>query len=105
MLQLEKDHPELQIGICLQNRLNETTEKLKELIEMKRMEGNGNPGHGALGPSKEYYDVKPWRGKWKTAGGGCMINQSVHTLGSSVLSCRTDQTSESICQSGAGLRH
>ena len=29
---------------------------------------------------KSYYDVKPWRGKWETAGGGCMINQSVHTL-------------------------
>ena len=33
-----------------------------------------------LARPKEYYDVKPWRGKWKTAGGGCMINQSVHTL-------------------------
>ena len=29
---------------------------------------------------KSYYDVKPWRGKLETAGGGCMINQSVHTL-------------------------
>lgn len=29
---------------------------------------------------KQYYDCKPWRGKWETAGGGCMINQSVHTL-------------------------
>ena len=31
--QLEKDHPEVKIGVCLQNRMNETTEALKEIIE------------------------------------------------------------------------
>jgi predicted dehydrogenase len=29
---------------------------------------------------KAYYDEQPWRGQLETAGGGCMINQSVHTL-------------------------
>lgn len=79
--ELEKQYPNLQIGICLQNRLNETTEALKEIID------NGTYGKvtGIRGivpwfRPKEYYDVKPWRGKWKTAGGGCMINQSIHTL-------------------------
>lgn len=80
-VQLEKDHPELQIGICLQNRLNETTEKLKELIESgKYGKVTGIRGVVPWARPKEYYEVKPWRGKWKTAGGGCMINQSVHTL-------------------------
>ena len=80
-VQLEKDHPELQIGICLQNRLNETTEKLKELIENETYgKVTGIRGMVPWARPKEYYDVKPWRGKWKTAGGGCMINQSVHTL-------------------------
>lgn len=80
-VQLEKDHPELQIGICLQNRLNETTEALKELIDSGEYgKVTGIRGSVPWARTKEYYDEKPWRGKWKTAGGGCMINQSVHTL-------------------------
>lgn len=80
-VKLEQEHPELQIGICLQNRLNETTEMLKELIDSgKYGKVTGIRGVVPWYRPKEYYDVKPWRGKWKTAGGGCMINQSVHTL-------------------------
>ena len=29
---LEKAHPEVKIGVCLQNRMNETTEELKRII-------------------------------------------------------------------------
>ena len=29
---------------------------------------------------KDYYDVKPWRGVMEYAGGGVLINQSIHTL-------------------------
>ena len=66
---LEKAHPEVKIGVCLQNRMNETTEELKKIID-----------------SDEYGKVigirgfVPWRGTWKYAGGGSMINQSLHTL-------------------------
>ena len=61
-VQLEKDHPELQIGICLQNRLNETTEKLKELIENETYgKVTGIRGMVPWARPKEYYDVKPWR--------------------------------------------
>lgn len=77
----EAAHPEQKICICLQNRLNETTEALKAAID------GGEYGKvvGARGivpwyRDKAYYDIKPWRGKWETAGGGCMINQTVHTL-------------------------
>lgn len=80
-VQLEREHPELQIGICLQNRLNETTEALKELIDSGEYgKVTGIRGMVPWARPREYYEVKPWRGKWKTAGGGCMINQSVHTL-------------------------
>lgn len=78
---LEAAHPELQIGICLQNRENETIEMLKGFIDSG--EYGSVTGIKGLVPwyrDKSYYDVKPWRGKWETAGGGCMINQSVHTL-------------------------
>lgn len=77
----EAAHAGKKICICLQNRLNETTEALKEIIDS----GKYGKVVGARGivpwyRAKEYYDVKPWRGKWETAGGGCMINQTVHTL-------------------------
>lgn len=77
----EAAHPELHMGICLQNRVNESVEKLKALIDSGEY-GRvlGVKGIVPWARTKEYYDVKPWRGKWKTAGGGCMINQSVHTL-------------------------
>lgn len=77
----EKAHPDIHMGICLQNRFNESVEALKTIID------SGNYGRvcGAKGVvpwarSRDYYETKPWRGKWDTAGGGCMINQSVHTL-------------------------
>lgn len=77
----EAAHPNVHIGICLQNRLNESVEMLKDIIE----EGTygkvvATKGLVPWARPKEYYDVKPWRGKWETAGGGCMINQAVHTL-------------------------
>lgn len=80
-MDFEKAHPERKICICLQNRLNETVEKLKEMIES----GTYGKVIGAYGiapwsRTKEYYKEKPWRGKWETAGGGCMINQAIHTL-------------------------
>ncbi len=78
---LEEAHPEVKIGICLQNRMNETTEALKAIIDS----GEYGPVTGVRGfvpwyRNPEYYAVKPWRGTWKYAGGGSMINQSLHTL-------------------------
>lgn len=77
----EAAHPEAHIGICLQNRFNESIEMLKSLLS----EGTYGKITGARGivpwfRPKSYYDCKPWRGTWKYAGGGCMINQAVHTL-------------------------
>ena len=73
--------PEVKIGVCLQNRMNETTEELKKIIESGEY-GKivGIRGFVPWRRGKEYYDAQPWRGKWKYAGGGSMINQSLHTL-------------------------
>ena len=78
---LEAAHPEVKIGVCLQNRMNETTEALKEIIESGEY-GKiiGIRGFVPWRRDKAYYDAQPWRGKWKYAGGGSMINQSLHTL-------------------------
>ncbi len=78
---LEEEHPERKIGVCLQNRLNETTEMLKAILD------SGEYGKiiGARGivpwfRDKRYYEAQPWRGTWEHAGSGTMMNQSVHTL-------------------------
>lgn len=78
---LEKAHPEVKIGVCLQNRMNETTEELKRIIDSGEY-GNviGARGFVPWQRTKGYYDAQPWRGTWKYAGGGSMINQSLHTL-------------------------
>ncbi|MEY8356677.1 Gfo/Idh/MocA family oxidoreductase [Lachnospiraceae bacterium 54-53] len=80
-VELEKANPQVRIGICLQNRRNKTTEQLKKLIdsgEYGRL--TGIRGFVPWKRTKEYYEDKPWRGKWKEAGSGVMLNQSVHTL-------------------------
>lgn len=80
-VEFEKAHPDIHIGICLQNRFNESVELLKELIESGEYGAvTGTKGIVPWARPKSYYDCKPWRGRWETAGGGCMINQSVHTL-------------------------
>lgn len=77
----EAAHPEVHMGICLQNRLNESVEMLRELLDSGKYGAvTGLKGIVPWSRPKSYYDVKPWRGTWKYAGGGCMINQSVHTL-------------------------
>ena len=78
---LEASHPEVKIGICLQNRMNETTEALKAIIDSGEYgKITGIRGFVPWYRAPEYYSVKPWRGTWQYAGGGSMINQSLHTL-------------------------
>lgn len=77
----EAAHPDVKMCICLQNRLNESVEALKAAIDSGEYgKVVATKGIVPWARAKEYYAVKPWRGKWQTAGGGCMINQSVHTL-------------------------
>ncbi len=80
-VEFEQENPDIHIGICLQNRRNRTVECLKELIESGQYGRiTGCRGLVLWARPKSYYEESPWRGKWETAGGGCMINQSVHTL-------------------------
>ena len=71
----------MKICICFQNRYNETFEKLQEIVKSgKYGKIIGIKGLVTWFRPKDYYDVKPWRGKMEYAGGGVMINQSIHTL-------------------------
>jgi UDP-N-acetyl-2-amino-2-deoxyglucuronate dehydrogenase len=81
LVKLEEDHHDIKIGVCHQNRYNETFEKLQELAASGEY-GKliGVKGLVAWYRPKAYYDEKPWRGRMSTAGGGVMINQALHTL-------------------------
>ncbi len=81
LVKLEKDNPNVKICICHQNRYNETFETLKKIVQSGAY-GKivGIKGLVTWFRPKSYYDVKPWRGQMKYAGGGVMINQSIHTL-------------------------
>ena len=81
LLRLEEEFEDVKICICFQNRYNETFEKLREMVASgKYGEIKGIKGIVTWFRPKSYYESKTWRGKMKFAGGGVMINQSIHTL-------------------------
>ncbi len=75
----EKYH--IKIGVCLQNRYNQTVQQLKQEICTGKY-GNFIASKGIVTWCREmsYYEEAPWRGKKKESGGGVMINQTIHTL-------------------------
>lgn len=80
LFELEKECG-VKIGVCLQNRYNATTLKIKEILEEKILgEFLGTKGIVTWCRTDEYYKESPWRGDFKYSGGGVMINQSIHTL-------------------------
>ncbi|MBZ5750681.1 Gfo/Idh/MocA family protein [Metabacillus rhizolycopersici] len=81
LVKLEEANKDIKIGVCLQNRYNESFEKLQEIVNSGEY-GKiiGIKGLVTWFRPKSYYDVKPWRGKMEYAGGGVMINQALHTL-------------------------
>jgi len=69
------------LGVCFQNRYNDTARKLRELLD------GGDLGRilGARAAvtwfrDAAYYARRDWRGRWATAGGGVLMNQAIHTL-------------------------
>ncbi|RDW21884.1 gfo/Idh/MocA family oxidoreductase [Oceanobacillus arenosus] len=81
IVDLEEQHKDVKICVSFQNRLNETFEKMQEMIESGEYgKVTGLKGLVTWYRPKEYYDVKPWRGIMRQAGGGVMINQAIHTL-------------------------
>lgn len=84
LIQAEKDSKGI-IGVCFQNRYNKTSMKLMELLN----DPDNKEKYGEINAVKaivtwfrpeSYYQAEPWRGKMAEAGGGTIINQSIHTL-------------------------
>ena len=65
------------LGVCLQNRYEESMLALRELAR-----GGVSTAAGIMiwDRGEAYYASGEWRGKWATEGGGVMINQALHTL-------------------------
>lgn len=81
MEKLEAEHEQVKVCVCLQNRFNETFNKLEQIVHDNEYGPMiGIKGLVAWYRPQAYYDIKPWRGRKSEAGGGVMINQSIHTL-------------------------
>ena len=68
------------LGICFQNRYNNTVVKLKEELEKNKEEVFAVKGLVTWFRDMAYYKQAPWRGTKKEAGAGVIINQAIHTL-------------------------
>jgi predicted dehydrogenase len=71
----------VRLGIFFQARFDESTRLAKEAI------ASGRLGKILLAScqmrwyrSQEYYDSADWRGTWSLDGGGCLMNQGIHTI-------------------------
>ena len=75
------DQAGVKLGVISQRRLYSPVQRVKEAIVSGKI---GTPTLGMvmmLGWRDEpYYRSDPWRGKWKTEGGGVLVNQSPHQL-------------------------
>lgn len=80
MAELERQYG-VTVAVCMQNRWNRTFRRLQALLQEpdcgKLM---GIKAIAAWNRTLEYYQASPWRGEMAHAGGGCMMNQAVHTL-------------------------
>lgn len=66
------------LGVCHQNRYNETVAYARELIGTRKI----TAAHASVvwHRDENYYYESLWRGKLPLAGGGSLINQALHTL-------------------------
>lgn len=69
------------VGVCFQNRYNETTLKVDALLAGGTL-GRIRGGRAFVTWNRgvPYYTESGWRGSIETEGGGVLINQSIHTL-------------------------
>lgn len=66
------------VGVSFQNRYNNTSQKLHDLIQDEEVVSV--KGVVTWFRPKSYYQAQPWRGQLDRAGEGVIINQAIHTL-------------------------
>lgn len=80
MLKVEEETG-MKLGVCFQNRYNQTTSALVDLVSSGRA-GAALGARAILNWSRDekYYTASGWRGTYEKEGGGVLINQAIHTL-------------------------
>lgn len=69
------------LGVSYQNRYNDCVRTAKKMIESGEVgKVLGGRAFVTWNRNQDYYIKSGWRGKLSTEGGGCLINQAVHTL-------------------------
>ncbi|MCC8104120.1 MAG: Gfo/Idh/MocA family oxidoreductase [Clostridiales bacterium] len=68
------------MGFCFQNRYNPCVQTVRELLQTEAGSVKGARGLLTWSRSAEYYTENAWRGRWKTEGGGALMNQAIHTM-------------------------
>lgn len=69
------------LGICFQNRYNESVREVKKLLSCGKCgKVMGARAFVTWNRTADYYKSSGWRGDIKTEGGGVLINQAIHTL-------------------------
>ncbi|WP_433291930.1 Gfo/Idh/MocA family protein [Actinoplanes sp. CA-030573] len=71
-------HPAVKIGVCLQNRYNASSEKVRKVLANQA--ANGGSATVFWHRTPDYYRASPWRGDKARSGGGVLINQAIHTI-------------------------
>jgi UDP-N-acetyl-2-amino-2-deoxyglucuronate dehydrogenase len=71
-------HPDVKIGICLQNRYNVTSRAARALL--RGTEVIGASATVMWHRDAAYYRARPWRSQRARSGGGVLVNQAIHTL-------------------------
>lgn len=77
----EQKRQQKEIGICFQNRYNETSREIQRVLSQGIL-GQVKGARAFVTWNREvpYYKESGWRGTWEKEGGGVLINQSIHTL-------------------------
>ena len=84
----DQESQKIKIGVCLQNRCNETTKKMREILSSgKYGRLRGCKAIVTWDRTRDYYTKDPWRGKRSESGGGVMLSQAIHTLDLLELFC------------------
>jgi predicted dehydrogenase len=69
------------LTVIHQHRFDSATNRVKEAIDAGKL---GRiilaDAHVKWFRKQHYYDVAPWRGTWAGDGGGCLMNQGIHTV-------------------------
>lgn len=98
----KKHYPELKFGMIFQQRTSGIFKKMKEIAE-SRVYGNLKRANWTVTDwfrPDAYYSADSWKAKWKTDGGGVILNQCPHNLDILKWICGMPSGVLAVCQEG-----